>query len=255
MFASKFIYELTGHPEPSDKELDEDIERLMFIKSIETPNYVQKLDERDIVHSDSEILCHWIRRRFEPALILLLLQSDDNLQYSRSELRKMESHKTHVERFFRHNFVRKRAIDRANKLCFDNCSNLTLNNAIIRLKKTITSLAKTLEQNKSTYTLLGTEAYTPADIILYNYLKRICVGKFKDMGLKTHVQQCDPIKQFMHLYATRNTHVIDISREDPLAKSAEESSLVADMTKPIMIAMSVVIFYMWRRDKSIPLSL
>lgn len=253
MFVSKFIYELTGHPEPSDKELDDDIERLLYIRGIETPNHIQKIDERDLLYSDSEIFCHWIKRRFEPALILILLQSDDNVSYSRSELKKMESHKTYVEKLFRHNFVKKRAHERANELCFDNHANLTLNNAILRLKKTITLLAKTLDQNKSTYTLLGTNAYTSADITLYNYLKRILVGKFKDMGLKTHVQQCDPIKQFMHLYATRNTHVIDISREDPLAKASEENSLVADMTRPAMIVMGVIIFYLWRRDKSISL--
>lgn len=254
MFLSKFIYDLLGHPKPDASQLNDDIDRLLFLQGVETPDYLYKLDERDSKGLDSEVLSHWIRRRFEPALLLLLLTSEDNHHLVKSELIKMESFQNRVDRFFRYDFVHNHATQRVKELCSDNINYLKINVAILRLKKTITFLAKHIEHNGPNLTLLGTDTYTPADVILYNYLKRILVGKYKDMGLKSHVRLCDSIIKFMSRYAKKNRYVIDVSSEDPLANPKEENTLIADMAKPVVIALSVILFYVWRRERFVSLT-
>lgn len=249
MFLSKFIYDLTSHPKPTDEELDEDIDRLLFLKGVECPDKLYLGDERDSINMDSEVFKTWIQRRFEPALILLILDHDSNYHMAVSELTKMSTFRTIVEKFCRCDFVKRRAIQRLTELCFDNPKHLKMPDVVSRLKKTLTLLSNHLEDKGQNRTLFGTETYTPADIMLYNYLKRIVVGKYKDFGLRNHVKLCDPIKQFMHLYATRNTGIIDVSNEDPLAEPDKETSLLVDMTKPAIIALLFIGFFVWNRDR------
>lgn len=248
MFVSKFVYDLTGRVEPSKDELDKDIDRLLFLESIESPDYLLKPDERDLIHLDSEVLRNWIKRRFEPALLLLLLEHEANQYLSKSELTKMDTYDTLVDKYFRYDFVKRRASQRVKDICFDNPNQLDISNAVTKLKRTLTLLSVHLEENGTNFTLFGTDMYTQADVTLYNYLKRIVVGKYKDLGLKSHVKLCEPIKEFMHRYATKNPRIIDVSSEDPLDNEQEPKSLLADMTKPAIVALLFIGFYIWRRD-------
>lgn len=250
MFFSKFIYDLLGHTEPSNDELDEDIDRLLFLKGVESPNYLYESTEqsRDLTSLDANVIESWIKRRFEPPLVLLLLEHENNQYMARTELGKMYTQKTWVERYYRYDFVRRRANQRIKEICFDNPNNLKLTLVVERLQKTLDVLSKHLEDNDTNLTLLGTDTYTSADITLYNYLKRIVVGRYKDFGLRTHVRLSEPLRQFMRRYAKKNTCIIDISTMDPLADPYDQSSLLADLTRPAMVALIAIGFFIWRRE-------
>lgn len=247
MSLDKFIYDLYHHPEPKEEELDDEIDRLLLTKSVEEPNYLAKDQQDALSLLDSQVISFWLRRKFEPALVLMLLDSDDNYRLAKSELVLMERYRTHVEKWFRANFVARHAFRRIRELCFDDTDSLKLPKLIVNVKKTLTFLSNHLESNHpQTLTLQGTDAYTSADIALYNYLKRIVVGKYKDSGLKTHVRLCDPLVKFMSRFAAKNTHVIDVSVDDPLNDDCEKSSLLRDITKPAVVALGVMFFFLWR---------
>lgn len=247
MFPVKLIYDLTSHPTPKNDELDEEIDRLLYLKTAEEPNHLEPAKGRDPNFAlDSEVVRKWLRRRFEPALLSLLL-GHDNYQVTKGELVKMDSYKNFVEYLFRAIFLEKHAKNRVNGLCFDDLDQMNTPQSVVRLKKTLTFLANHLEHNSSAkLTLFGTDAYTTADIALYCYLKRTIVGRHNDFGLKSHVRLSDALIKFMQRYASKNTHVIDITTRDPSEDDIEESSLLADITKPAVIVAGVIMFYLWR---------
>lgn len=248
MFLTKFLYDLTGHLEPTNEELDDEIDRLLLKKSAEVPSYLVPQDQIDPVSAiDSEAISFWIKRRFEPILILLLT-SEDNYQQARRELCKMDKYKDYVERFLRCYFVEKQALQRVRELCFDDVDELDLKRLVEELRRTLTFLSNHLElEDKNPPTLLGTDMYTASDVTLYNYLKRIVVGKYKDLGLKSHIRLCNPLIKFMHQFASKNIHVIDVANEDPIANPEEETSILADITKPAIIVVGFIVFFLWRR--------
>lgn len=248
MLLEKFIYDLSGRPEPAKEEIDDDIDRLLLVKGAEEPNYLAKLDERDQLNLDSEVAAEWIRKKFEPALIVLLFESGNNKNVVKSELAKMYSTKSFVERWFRFSFVERQSWQRVRELCFDSPQQRKITDIVNRLKKTLTFLSNHLEQSEPNYTLLGTDAYTPADVILYSYLKRIVIGNFDDLGLKRHLKLCEPLRKFMHRFAAKNVYVIDISNEDPLASDSNQNSLMTDLTKPALVALGFVILFVWRKS-------
>lgn len=246
MFLTRFIYNLIGHPIPPDRELDEEIDRLLCIKNAENPTYIVTPDSnRDTIDMiDSEVISRWIVRRFEPALILLILGSADNYHRVKSELHKMEVYKPLVSKFLRANFVERHALKRVKELCFDDIKNTELPQAVDKLKRTLTFLSKQLETHP---TLQDTDKYTKADIVLYYYLKRVLIGKYKDSGLRNHVNFCQPLMRFMSRFANKNQYVVDVTRDNPLGDTSDEPSLVSDITKPAIVAIMVVLFYLWRK--------
>lgn len=247
MFPVKLIYDLTSRPTPRNDELDEEIDRLLYLKTAEEPNHLEPAKGRDANAAlDSEVVTQWIRRRFEPALLLLLLGSD-NYHKAKAELTKMERYKNFVDNLFRTIFLEKHSKRRIEGLCFDDLEQVNVSRATVKLKKTLTFLAEHLQHNSSDkLTLFGTDAYTQADIVLYSYLKRILVGKHIDSGLKSHVRLSEALIRFMQRYASKNTRVIDITSRDPSEDDTEENSLLADMTKPAVVAASIIMFYLWR---------
>lgn len=247
MLAIKFIYDLLGRPAPRNEELEDEIERLLYLKGVGEPSLVESFDETtsQLGHSklDAEVFTDWIKRRFEPALILVLLDTEDNYQYAKSELAKMKGFEGQVDRVLRASFTRRHAIQRIREMCFDDPANLKIPQVIDRLKRTLTFLSKHLEQRSPiNLTLLDTNAYTVADITLYSYLKRIIVGRYRDFGLKSHVKLCDTLIAFMEQFRKRNPRLGDIPDDDP-----EKPSLVADIAKPAVVAAIFVIFYIWRK--------
>lgn len=238
MFITKFIYNLIGQPLPSSDELDEEIDRLLYIKNIEVPTYVETSSS-----IDPEVISMWITRMFEPALILLLLNSEDNERRVKSELLQMKYYKSLVDKFMRANFVKKHALQRVREMCFDDSSNPKLLDVINKLKRTLTFLSNHLENN---ITLQNTDKYTTADITLYYYLKRILMGRYNDYGLKTHVNLCQPLMRFIARFASKNKQVVDISQNQNT--DLDEPSLIQDVTKPAIVAMIFVLFYLWRHS-------
>ena len=77
-------------------------------------------------------------------------------------------------------------------------------------------------------------------------MKRALVGKFHDSGLRAHIRLCEPIVRFMKRFSQKNTYVLDVTVDDPLA-GREETNLLTDLTKPTMIMVAVVLFYLWRK--------
>lgn len=249
MLASRFIYDLTGLPKPKDEELDEEIDRLLYIKTAETPNYLVSPDSRDQVATlDSEIVSLWLTKKFKTTLILLLLNHGDNKYLARQELAKMERYNTLADKYLRARFVESHAMKRVREAYFADIDIPTLQHAITDLKRTLTFISEHLERNSSEFTtLLGTDAFTAADVTFYNFLKRIFVGKYKDFGLESHVKLCDPLIKFMRRYASKNIHVIDVSYGDPLSNQSEDSSLLVDIIKPATIGVGFILFYLWCR--------
>lgn len=252
IFLSKFIYDLSGRPKPTDQECDDEIDRLLYIKSAEQPDYLVDYDARDQLNNlDSEVLCSWLHRRFQPALILLLLEFENNYQLAKNELCKMERYQTIIDKFFRANFVYLHAMKRVRELCFDNQQSLDFEKSIAGLKKALVFLSDHLERSSPNQgTLLGTEAYAPADIVLYNYLKRLVCGKYKDNGLKNHIRLSDPLKRFMSRYASKNRYVLDVSAGDPLEDSTEQQNLPSDLIKPAIFATGLMLFFLWCKSRN-----
>lgn len=253
MLATKFVYDLLGRPAPKDEELEDEIERLLYLRGVGEPNHIESFDETsnrdhhlDTAPSklDAEVFKEWIKRRFEPALILLLLDSEDNYYYAKSELVKMKGYETQVDKLLRVNFTRRHAIQRIREMCFDDPVNLKVPQVVDRLKRTLTFLSRHLEQRSpANLTLLNTNAYTVADVTLYSYLKRIVVGRYRDFGLKSHVKLCDTLLAFMQEFRRKNPRVGSIPDDGP-----EKPSLVSDIAKPAVVAAIVVMFYLWRKS-------
>lgn len=251
MFLTKFVYDLTGRPEPTIDELNEEIDRLLLKKSAEIPTHLVAPDQMDQVSAiDSEAISFWIKRKFEPVLILLLLGSEDNYQQARRELRKMDRYNNHVtEKYFRCNFVERQAMQRVRELCFDDHEEPNPKRLVEELRRTLTFLSKHFESGRQDLpTLQETDLYTSSDVTLYNYLKRILVGNYKDLGLRSHVKLCDPLISFIRNFAAKNIHVINVANEDPIASNEDEPSLLADLTKPAIFAVGFIVFYLWRRS-------
>lgn len=248
MLAIKFVYDLLGRSAPNPDDLEEEIDRLLYLKGVGEPSHLESLDETSSrghpTNLDAEVFRYWIMRRFEPALILLLLDSEtNNYHYVKSELAKMKGYNNLVDRFLRVNFAKRHAMQRIKEICFDDTENLKIPQVIDKLKRTLTFLSKHLEQNSpSNLTLLNTNAYTVADLTLYSYLKRILVGRYKDFGLKTHVKLCEPLVAFMQRYLSKNPRTEKIGEDEP-----ESPSLVSDMAKPGIVAAIFVLFFLWRR--------
>lgn len=250
-FMSKFLYDLFGVPEPSIKDLDNEIDRLFFIKgNVGEPTFLIEWVERDILGPlDAEVIANWLTRKFEPALVMMFIDSEDNYHKTKSELSKMGTSRSFIDKILKHIYINRRAHQRIAELCFDqDYKNINLDNAIIKLKRTLTFLSKHLEQNYSTdssinnLTLQNTEAYTVADITLYNYLKRIIVGRYKDFGLRSHIKLCDSLVKFMTRYERKNPH-IEPARESSVE---EETTLIQELSKPAIVAFGVILFFLWR---------
>lgn len=247
---SKFIYDLTGRPEPTQEELDDELDRLLLAKSAEKPTHLVSRDDREqINHQDSEVICAWLRRRFEPALVMLMFDVEyNNWSKSKRELCKMEPYSSIVDRWLRAYFVHRHGLRRTRELCFDFNKDLKLETLVERLKRTLSFLSHHLMETSPTFfTLQNTDAFTEADVMLYNYLKRILVGKYANRGLETHVRLCEPLIKFMDRYARKNPHIINVTTGDPLAET-EASSIVREMTKPAMIALGVIFLCLWRNN-------
>lgn len=246
---TKFVYDLFGQPQPRESELDYDLNRLLFIEdNVGEPTYLIEWDTRDQLGPlDTEIICLWLERRFEPALTLMLFDSQDNYYKAKHELSVMGSYKTILDRYFKASQVEKRSKQRLKELSFDDdLNNLNLNNSIKRLKRTLTFLSKHLELESPEYlTLCKTEKYTLADINLYNYLKRIMVGKYKDYGLRSHIKLCDYLVKFMSRYESKNPHVVPAREDD----GNQDSTLVNDFIKPVGFSLAVIVFFLWRVQK------
>lgn len=250
MFAIRFIYDLAGVPKPKEEELDEEIDRLFYLKTAESPNYLVNPENCDaLANLDSDILNLWLTKKFKTAFILMLIHHNDNKYISRQELAKMDRYQTLVDMFLRSLFLENHAMKRVRETYFANPDIPTMEHSIIDLKRTLTFISEHLENNSSEFnTLLGTDTYTTADVTFYCFLKRIFVGKYKNFGLQSHVKLCDPLIRFMRRYANKNIGVIDVSGGDPLANKDQESSLVADLMKPAIIGGGIILFYLWRRD-------
>lgn len=250
MFAIRFIYDLAGVPKPKDDELEDEIERLFYLKTAEVPNYLVNTEGRDaLANLDSEILNSWLVKKFTTAFILLLIDQPDNKYASRQELAKMERYNaTVVDKFFRSRFLERYAKRRVRETYFADSDIATLDHSVKDLKRTLTFISEHLEHNSSEHmTLLGTDPYTTADVSLYCFLKRIMIGKYRDLGLGYHLKLCDPLIRFMRRYATKNIGVIDVSAGDPLASRESNSSLVSDLVKPAIVGVGFILFYLWRR--------
>lgn len=249
MLVTKFIYDLRRVPEPSNEELDEEIDRLLKVKTVEQVTYKVSPQEQDRSSQlDSEVIQLWIQRRFEPALILWMFDTENN-NYSRAneELGQMEKYNTYLDKVFRINFLERRAMQRIRELCFDDIHNLDLPRVILRLKRLLTFLSKHLEEKyPDRLTLQGFDAYTSADEFLYKYLKRILFGKYKDQGLRTHVKLCDPLTRFMGRLEKKNPYV---QAGDPAENEDEESSLIKDSAPWSVISIGLILFFLWRVSK------
>lgn len=247
MLANKFIYDLFGRPKPTETQLQEEIDRLLLLKTAEEPNFLVKPEDQDqLTNFDAEIVGRWIEKKFRPPLLLLLLVNADNYPRACEELSKMERYETIVDRMIRPKFVYYEASQRAREMLFVYESLPELPRILNDLRRTLTFLSEHLNNTKNV-TLMDTEAYTPADILLYRYLKRIMVGKYIDFGLRNHVKLCDPLIKFMHRFATKNRNVIDVSFGDPLANNQPEESLIADIVKPATVAAGFILFYLWSK--------
>lgn len=244
-FVSKFLYDLFGLPEPNTRDLDNEIDRLFFAKgNVGEPTFLNEWDERDLLGPlDAEVIANWLTRKFEPAFVMILIDSDDNYYKTKVELSKMKTTKSFIDKLLRHIYVNRRAHQRIAELCFDqDFRNITMDRSILRLKRTLTFLSRHLESDNNNLTLQNTEAYTVADITLYNYLKRIIVGRHKDFGLRSHIKLCDSLLKFMTRYEIKNPHV-EPARE---STAEEETTLVQELTKPAIVAFGVVLFFLWR---------
>lgn len=252
MLASRFIYDLTGQPRPSDTELDEEIDRLLYIKTTEQPDYLTVQESRDqLANLDSEILSLWLTKKFKTALMLLLVENNNNYFQAKAELFKMERYNNSlVDRFLRASFLHRHAMKRVKEIYFADEQIPSLEHTITDLKRALTFLSQHLEQESPEYcTLLNTDRFNLADVTLYNFLKRLVTGKYKDLGLESHVKLCAPLVRFMRRYASKNTHIIDISSGDPLADDKRESSLLADVVIPATVGVGAIMFYLWCRRR------
>lgn len=249
MFPVKLIYDLASRPTPKPHELDDEIDRLLYLKSADEPTFLETPEESKASVLDIEVATQWMRRRFEPALLLLLL-GPDNYYTSKKELAEMEQYQNVVDKLFRAIFLEKHAKRRIDGLCFDDLEQVSTSRAIVKLKKTLAYLAGHLEkaEKEPETTLLGTKAYTQADIALYNYLKRIFVGKYSDSGLKSHLKNSETLIEFMKGYTRRNKRIIDVLSRDPFDDNSDNGNLLADMVKPAVIAVSIFMFYLWRNN-------
>lgn len=247
---TNYIYDITGNQRPETGDLDEEVDRLLFLKGVEEPNYLVGSEDSDGLNElDIEITAHWLKRKIEPALLVCILEPEDNYHRAKTELNKMTRYSTFIERLFRASFLRSRAKLRSQELLFEESELPSLDQATKRLKKVLTFLSKHLETySENNYTLYNTDRYTNADILLYNYLKRIVVGRYKDSGIRAHLMLCDPLIQFMSRYAKKNTYVIDVSQKDSLADEPDQSGLLHDMTKPAMVVLGLLLFYSWRHE-------
>lgn len=249
LVASRFIYDLASLPRPTDEELDDEIDRLLYISTAEQPNYLVDAESRDQLQAlDSEILAAWLNRKFKPVLMMLLLERPDNYQRSKGELCKMKRYDTWVNKFLRPSFVRRHATKRIREFYFANTTLPSWRHATQDLKRLLTHISNHLAATKWG-TLLDTDRYTSADVRLYSFLKRIVLGKYHNDGLASHVRLCDPLVNFMRRYAEKNSNIIDISRGDPLAGAKRESSLAADIVRSATIGFGFVLFFMYFRRR------
>jgi len=237
-----------GRERPRAEDLDEEIERLLYIRTAEQPDHVVKSEELDpLINLDSDILTIWFMKKFKPALIQRLICSKENYYLAKRELFQMPNYQALVERFLRAGFLEKRAAKMVQEFHFASIEVPSLEHVSDDLKKLLTMISEHLKENSSqNLSLLNTDAYTPADVTLYNFLKRIIVGKYKDeQKLGLHVRLLEPLMEYMHRYAQKNTHIIDISRGDPMADTNEEPNLMADIVKSATIGFGVILFFIW----------
>lgn len=251
MFVQKFIYDLASLPKPRDNDVDEEIDRLLYIRTAEIPNYLVPTDGRDqLANLDSEILSLWLAKKFKPFLINLLLCSNENNVMAKQELKQMDQYKTLVDKYLRPSFAERRATKLLEEFFFADSDVPSLQHSITDIKRLLNLLSEHLRTNSpDTMTLFNTDAYTNADITLYNFLKRLVVGNYKNFGLAQHIRLSEPLVKFMRRYATKNLHIIDVSQADPLASSDQEPSLIADIVKPATIGLGLILFYIWSRRK------
>lgn len=245
MLVNKFIYDLFGRPKPTEAELEEEIDRLLYVRTTEEPNFLVRPEELDsAAHFDQDIVDRWIQKKFRPAFLLLYLLNSDNYWRARGELGKMQRYETIVDKIIRPKFVHYQASQRLRETLFMYDKVPELPRIINDLRRTLTFLSEHLKSTKNT-TLMDTIAYTNADITLYRYLKRIMIGKYNVYGLKNHIKLCDPLILFMQRFATKNTNIIDVSAGDPLLDEDTKESLLADMVKPAAVALGFILFHLW----------
>jgi hypothetical protein len=249
LVVSRFIYDLAGLPKPTDDELDEEIDRLLYIETAEEPNYLVDPNSQDALAAmDAEILSLWFVKKFKPVLMMLLLQCQDNYQKSKEELCKMKRYDSFWSRRLRAGFVQIHSVKRVREFFFANASIPTLEHATADIKRLLTLIAEHLDRQED-LTLFNTDRYTVADVRLYNFLKRIVIGKYRNDGLASHLRLCDPLVRFMRRYARKNTNIIDISSGDPLASNDNEPSLVADLVKSASVGLGFIFLFLYLRSK------
>lgn len=249
LIVSRFIYDLAGLPKPTEEELNDEIDRLLYMTTAEQPNYIADPDTLDpIVKLDSEILVAWLNKKFKPVLLMLILERQDNYQKSKEELCKMSRYDTLVNKFIRPGFLKRHAMKQIRDFYFANNDRPSIKHAVLDLKRLLTRLSEHLDKQES-ITLLNTDRYTNADIQLYNYLKRIVLGEYRNDSLTSHVRLCDPLVKFMRRYANKNPEIIDISSEDPLARKNQEPSLLTDIVKSATVGLGFILFFLFIRKK------
>lgn len=249
LVVSRFIYDLASLPRPTEEELEDEIDRLLYINTAEQPNYLVDVETRDqLSNLDSEILATWLDKKFKPVLLRLLFECQDNYHRSKEELCKMKRYDTWVNKFLRPSFVKRHASKRIREFYFANTTVPSMEHAILDLKRMLTLLSNHLFENDGE-SLLNTDRYTSADVRLYSYLKRLVVGKYHNDGLTNHVRLCEPLVKFMRRYAQKNSNIIDISMRDPLAKDNEETSLLTDIVRTATVGLGFMLLFLYLRRK------
>lgn len=249
MHLAKFIYDLSGKPSPKANELDDELDYLLLQKGLGEPSCLHEFDDRNVSDQieklDCEVITHWIHRKFKPALLLLLIESDENVSFVKEELSRLRGRQNFIDKFFRFVFIERHAKQRLRELCFEGSCKFDLMHEVKNLQRTLTFISSHFQLiSPSNITLKDTEKYTLADITLFNYLRRILLGEFQTHGLRSHIKNCDPLLQFMLRYKSKNPHVV---YEDPFEDEEKKKSLMADLTKPAIVAAGVIIFFLWRR--------
>lgn len=243
---SKFVYDLTSKNNPKPEELDKELDHLLLRSGPAEATYVHEYDYRNpsdqIDKLDSEIISNWLRFRLEPAMLILTVKSDENIQVTKGELSTLPEYRSLVDRMFRFKFLENHATNKIRELISDVVSQFESQVEIKKTERTLTFLSNHL-QNCHNLTLLNTEKYTSADLALINYLRRILTGKYNTFGLRIHVKNCDPLMNFMKRFKSKNPYVVI---EDPASDEPESRNLLGDLTAPAIFALGSVLFFLWR---------
>lgn len=246
MFLSKFVFHLTSKPIPEPAQLDRELDHLLLRTGPVQPTYLHEYDERDssdqIDKLDSEIVSKWLRHRFEPAMILLTVKSDDNVSFTKEELFKLKEYQDLINRLFRFKFLENYASQKIREFFFDLTSELNASLEFKKLQRTLTFLSAHLQGHEN-LTLFSSDKYTPADLVLVNYLRRIMIGKYHTYGLRSHIKNCDPLKHFLMRFKSKNPFVL---MGDSCSAENEARSLISDLTRPAIFVLGTVLFFVWR---------